>query len=118
MAQLTAAGMKLGFHTLLHTELLSLPDEQLQDAVHRGRNELSEATGSVVDLFAYPYGRGDSRTAMAVRQAGYSAAFTGMPGPIVPGTDPYLAPRWEPGPLDEKDFVAEIVIRLLRRARA
>ena len=118
IAQLAAAGMKVGFHTLEHNELGSLADERLRDAVCRGRDELRAASGSEVDLFAYPYGRGDPRVARAVKEAGYSAAFTGIPGPVTRRTDPYLVPRWEPGPLGETEFVAEIAIRLLRRARA
>jgi peptidoglycan/xylan/chitin deacetylase (PgdA/CDA1 family) len=113
---LVAAGMTIGFHTIEHSMLTALSDDGLQDAVRRGRAELEDVAGAPVALFAYPFGCTDARTAGAVRAAGYSAAVTGTPGPVTRRTDAYRVPRWEPGPLEERAFVAEVAIRLHRRA--
>jgi peptidoglycan/xylan/chitin deacetylase (PgdA/CDA1 family) len=114
--QLAASGMAIGFHTLEHAMLTALSQQELEDAVRRGRAELEDAAGVPLPLFAYPFGRADGRTAAAVRGAGFSAAVTGIPGPVSPRTDPFLIPRWEPGPLNERAFAAEVAIRLHRRA--
>jgi peptidoglycan/xylan/chitin deacetylase (PgdA/CDA1 family) len=114
VAAMVAAGMTIGFHTLEHPDLPSLSDADLALAVARGRDDIESAAGVTIRLFAYPYGRTDERVSEAVARAGYAAAFTGVPGPVTGRTRPYQVPRWEPGPLDERAFVAEIAIRLNR----
>lgn len=116
--ELVAAGMAIGFHTVEHAMLTALSGDGLQDAVRRGRAELEDVAGAPVALFAYPFGRTDARTAGAVRAAGYTAAVTGIPGPVTSRTDAHRVPRWEPGPLDERAFASEVAIRLHRRAPA
>jgi peptidoglycan/xylan/chitin deacetylase (PgdA/CDA1 family) len=116
--ELVVAGMTVGFHTVEHALLPSLSGGGLQEAVSRGRAELEDVAGAPVALFAYPFGCTDTRTAEAVRAAGYAAAVTGIPGPVNPRTDTYRLPRWEPGPLDERAFAAEVAIRLHRSARS
>jgi len=108
------AGMSIGFHTLEHPELRSLSDADLELAVQRGRDDIESAIGAPIRLFAYPFGRTDARVSEAVARARYVAAFTGVPGPVTGRADRFRVPRWEPGPLDERAFVAEIAIRLHR----
>jgi peptidoglycan/xylan/chitin deacetylase (PgdA/CDA1 family) len=114
VAAMVAGGMTIGFHTLEHPDLTSLSDADLARAVERGRDDLGAAAGVAIRLFAYPYGRTDDRVSEAVARAGYAAAFTGLPGPVTGRTQPYQVPRWEPGSLDGRAFVAEIAIRLSR----
>jgi peptidoglycan/xylan/chitin deacetylase (PgdA/CDA1 family) len=111
---MVAAGMTIGFHTLEHPNLPSLSDTDLALAVARGREDIETVAGVTIRLFAFPYGRTDVRVSEAVARAGYTAAFTGVPGPVTARTRPYEVPRWEPGPLDERAFVAEMAIRLNR----
>lgn len=114
---LAHAGMTIGFHTLEHRALTELADAELEDAVVRGRDELAAVAGSSLVLFAYPHGRGDGRSAVKVRKAGYVGAWTGRARPMRPGDNPYLLGRWEPGGLAVDDFVTSVSIRLIREAR-
>jgi peptidoglycan/xylan/chitin deacetylase (PgdA/CDA1 family) len=113
---LAAAGMSIGFHTLRHRILLPLPPDELEADLVEGRRDLEAIVGRRIELFAYPHGKADPRTAGAVRRADYVAAFTGRPSPITRGADPYLLGRWEPGPLGVDDLLVGAAIRLTRGA--
>ena len=77
IAALGAAGMTIGFHTVEHDTLPDLDDPALEHAVSAGREDLATAAGAAVRYFAYPHGKADTRSAAAVRRAGFNAAFTG-----------------------------------------
>ena len=113
---LAAAGMSVGFHTLRHRILPPLPPDELEADLVEGRRDLEAIVGRRIELFAYPHGKADPRTAAAVRRADYVAAFTGRPSPITRGADPYLLGRWEPGPLGVDDLLVGTAIRLTRGA--
>jgi hypothetical protein len=113
---LAAAGMSIGFHTLRHRILPPLPPDELEADLVEGREDLEAVVGRRIQLFAYPHGKADPRTAAAVRRADYGAAFTGRPSPITRGADPYLLGRWEPGPLGVDDLLVGTAIRLTRGA--
>jgi len=70
IAALVAANMTVGFHTLNHDTLPDLDDRMLEDAVSRGVEELAAITGTSLKYFAYPHGKGDTRSAAAVERAG------------------------------------------------
>lgn len=111
---LAEAGMAIGFHTLDHAVLPRLDDPDLEAALRVGREEVAEAAGRPVDLFAYPHGKADGRTARAAREAGYAAAWTGRPRAMRPGEDPHLLGRWEPGALGPDELLVRLAIRLSR----
>lgn len=111
---LAAAGMSIGFHTLRHRILPPLPPDELEADLVEGREDLEAVVGRRIELFAYPHGKADPRTAAAVRRADYAAAFTGRPSPVVRGVDPYLLGRWEPGGLGVDDLLVGTAIRLTR----
>jgi peptidoglycan/xylan/chitin deacetylase (PgdA/CDA1 family) len=108
--------MSIGFHTLRHRILPPLPPDELEADLAEGREDLEAVVGRRIQLFAYPHGKADTRTAAAVRRANYRAAFTGRPSPVVRGVDPYLLGRWEPGGLGVDDLLVGTAIRLTRRA--
>lgn len=114
--EIVNAGMTVGFHTLHHRRLTELPDDAIDVAMVDGRIELESVVGAGLRLFAYPHGKADRRIAGRVERAGYVAAWTGLPGPIRPRSDPYLLGRWEPGPLRPQDFGARVVARLHSRS--
>ena len=109
-------GMSIGFHTLRHRILPLLPPDELEADLVEGRRDLEAILGRPIELFAYPHGKADPRTAAAVRRADYAAAFTGRPSPVVRGVDPYLLGRWEPGGLGVDDLLVGAAIRLTRGA--
>jgi peptidoglycan/xylan/chitin deacetylase (PgdA/CDA1 family) len=97
LRQLARPPFTFGFHTLHHPVMTELDDDLLRTALDEGRARLSEHVGAPLELFAYPHGKADARTATAVRAAGYAAAFTGRPHATGRTGDRYLLGRWEVG---------------------
>lgn len=65
----------VGSHTVDHCRLVELSDRDLWRQLIESREYLADVSGSPVGLIAYPFGEYDSRVAMAVKSAGYAAAF-------------------------------------------
>jgi peptidoglycan/xylan/chitin deacetylase (PgdA/CDA1 family) len=114
IASFAAAGMTVGFHTVEHDRLSDLDDQALENAVSRGRENLAAVAGAAIRYFAYPHGKADTRSAMAVRRAGFSAAFTGRTQPVRGTDDVHRLGRWEPGPLGVDDLLVTMAVRLHR----
>ena len=93
MRSLVAAGNAIGFHTLDHDVLPSLPDSELSRVLRPGEELLSAVPGRQLDLVAYPHGKADGRVAAAARKAGFARGFTTARGVVTPETDPLLIPR-------------------------
>lgn len=74
--ELAARGFTIGSHSRSHPRLPQCPDQVLDAEVVGSRRELEDLTGRRVDVFAYPFGHVDQRTADVVERAGYRAAFT------------------------------------------
>ncbi len=113
---LADAGFEIGFHTLDHHPLTTVPDDSLSAAVTVGRAELAEATGRPVTVIAYPHGKADRRVAVAARAAGYRLGFTNVAEAADTETDPHLIGRAEPAVSSAGQF-AWHVARLLALPR-
>jgi peptidoglycan/xylan/chitin deacetylase (PgdA/CDA1 family) len=112
IADLVKAGMTIGFHTLDHRVLPTLPDECLKTALTRGRDVLEAITGRPIDLIAYPHGRASVRVARAAAASGYDAGFITGGRAMSRNVDRFRIPRWEPGPLATAQLSAEALLRL------
>lgn len=89
-------GFEIGAHSADHLNLARLDDAELERQVAGARHTLEQRIGQPVDTFAYPYGgtaHFDARVMQAVRRAGYRAAFTALPGVVLPGQDVMALPR-------------------------
>ena len=86
---------------------------EVQEALTAGRDELAEAIGRPLTVFAYPHGGTDEQIADAARQAGFLAAFTTDPRPVGATDDPLLLGRIEAPFASARDMAM-----LLRRALA
>jgi peptidoglycan/xylan/chitin deacetylase (PgdA/CDA1 family) len=95
---LVAAGFDVGFHTLRHDALTTLPDAELGDALVDGRQQLAAVVGKPLELISYPHGKADARVATEARTAGYRLGFTTNRRIVTADTDPLLAPRVPPAP--------------------
>jgi peptidoglycan/xylan/chitin deacetylase (PgdA/CDA1 family) len=103
---LQASGIEIGAHTVTHPILTSLDDDTARLEITAGKADLEEITGRPVRLFAYPNGKPgmdfDARHVAMVRDAGFDAAFTTLPGPITRGHDRFELARsrpWDKTPL-------------------
>jgi peptidoglycan/xylan/chitin deacetylase (PgdA/CDA1 family) len=74
VADVAAAGMEIGSHSVTHTHLPALGAQQLRAEISESRSRLSELLSRPIRGFAYPYGDMDSSTRHAVRDAGYDYA--------------------------------------------
>jgi peptidoglycan/xylan/chitin deacetylase (PgdA/CDA1 family) len=69
-----AAGMEIGGHSATHADLSTLSYDAALDELSRAKRELEEVLGEPVEVAAYPYGRADTDTIRAGRDAGFRAA--------------------------------------------
>ena len=103
---LRRSGIDIGAHTVTHPILTSLDNETARLEIVAGKADLEEIIGQPVRLFAYPNGKAgmdfDGRHTAMVREAGFDAAFTTLPGPITRGHDRFQLARsrpWDKTPL-------------------
>jgi len=90
---LAEGGSTVGWHTLWHDVLPSLPDAQLEQAFAEGRDRLATAAGQKLDLIAYPHGKADERVTAVARGGEFALGFTTARGVVTSATDPFLVPR-------------------------
>lgn len=117
---LAAAGMEIGGHTVSHPILARLDRGQAQREISDGRARLQELTGRPVRFFAYPNGKPRSDYLPAhvelVKELGFEAALSTMPGVSTVDSDVYQLPRFTPWDLYETRFVWRAVANLRRTA--
>ncbi len=82
-------GIDIEDHTLTHKELSTLNyDEQLKE-VKESKIKLENITGKKINFIAYPSGSYNDETLKAVKEAGYSMAFTVKKGQAHKGDSQY-----------------------------
>ena len=102
----------IGAHTLSHPSLALLPAVEQERELSEARTRLEELLGRPVTLLAYPFGKpGDvsDDTLDLARRAGYRAAFTTVPGRLVPSSPAFALPR-----LTVHEWPAEHLMRRIR----
>ena len=84
-----------GSHTASHRILTTLDDDTVRHELDSSRNELNSRRAVDPDFipFCYPNGNMDERIAVMVREAGYGAAVTIMPGWNPHDADPFTLKR-------------------------
>lgn len=75
LEQLVDAGWEIGSHTVDHSLLPGLADDELESELRQSRAGLAAKLGSC-DTIAYPYGDANERVANAAASAGYLAGCT------------------------------------------
>ncbi len=116
---LADGGMEIGAHTHTHPILHSLPDEEAEDEIVRGKAELEGLLGKPVISFAYP--NGNTRTDMRqvhlrmIEKAGFHAAATTDWGIATIDTNPYLIPRFTPWDRTPNRFALRCALSLAAR---
>jgi peptidoglycan/xylan/chitin deacetylase (PgdA/CDA1 family) len=81
LRRLHRAGVEVGGHTWMHTDLTTLDAAGARAELERGRIELEGLLDAPVTVAAYPYGRATEETIRACAEAGFVAACrTGAQG--------------------------------------
>jgi len=96
LARVAAAGVTIGSHSWTHRSLAVLRYDDRREELTRSRTVLEERLGRAVTSFAYPFGTVSDfnpTIARAVRDAGYTCAFTSCHGIVRPDADRFTLPR-------------------------
>jgi peptidoglycan/xylan/chitin deacetylase (PgdA/CDA1 family) len=86
----------VGAHTVTHTPLSVLSEEQQRDEIVSSKLRLETLLGTKISVFSYPFGRRsdyDSVSVRICREAGFIKAASNFPGQAHRWTDPYQIPR-------------------------
>lgn len=86
-------GISFGSHTLTHSSLPQLGEEELQREVCGSRLLLEEKLGRGVQFFCYPKGEFTASVKAVVQRAGYEGACSTYPGPVRAECDLFALPR-------------------------
>ena len=96
--EMVASGfVEIGSHTLDHVNLSQTSDAEALRQISESRKKLSEAIGTPVLDFAYPFGGFNYRDEGFVRQAGYLTAVSTYPGEMQSTNQIYSLYRIRPG---------------------
>jgi peptidoglycan/xylan/chitin deacetylase (PgdA/CDA1 family) len=93
--ELEQAGMELGGHTRHHAPLSDIAEAELDDEVAGCRADLTQALGTPVPSFAYPYGKMSPAASAAVERAGFLGAVCSRSGFNDPAAPAYALRRIE-----------------------
>jgi peptidoglycan/xylan/chitin deacetylase (PgdA/CDA1 family) len=85
----------IGAHTVTHAALPELRPESQREEIQESRSFLERALSRPVSCFAYPHGGHDSSTVSLVREAGFTAACTTVPGAVSRQSGCLALPRYQ-----------------------
>jgi len=88
--------VEIGSHTVTHSILSSITDEESWQELTRSRAQIEAEVGMTVNSFCFPNGLPEDYRASQVEQlarAGYECAVVADFGLVGKGTDPYRLPR-------------------------
>lgn len=80
LRELQESGITIGCHGLTHIAMPTTDDIQLHAETAIAREILRQAISADVTFFAYPHGAQGARERQAVKSAGFTAAFSTIPG--------------------------------------
>lgn len=78
-AMIKSGLVTIGAHTVNHPDLTILSTPEKKKEIVDSKKQLEDLVGQEVKYFSYPFGRFDREAVDLVREAGYQAAFGGVP---------------------------------------
>jgi len=94
LTALAKAGLlELGAHSRTHANLTELEPRTLAEEIKGAKADIQAQQGTEVPVFAYPRGKFSPAVITALKDAGFTAAFTVSPGTWSSETDLYAIPR-------------------------
>ena len=101
----------IGAHTVTHSALSALTEEQQRMEIFTSKKELEDLTGTEITTFSYPFGRKQDYNQISVRlcrEAGFTKVASNFPGQVHRWTDPFQLPRHLVRNWDLDVFAAEM----------
>ena len=83
---------EVGAHTLTHSDLRFLDDEQLENEITGSKSELENLLGTSVQMFCYPGGNYNRRVLNTVAKAGFIGARSTKMFHVALGKNPWCMP--------------------------
>ena len=93
IGELMRLGWEIGNHSATHADFSKLTDDDIIREIHDAKQSLDTMLGIDTRWFAYPKGYYSPKVVDAVREAGYSLAFTMDDNSIDTSVDTMLIPR-------------------------
>jgi len=93
LRQLSDLGMEIGSHSMTHSYLTDLSEEQIAREIADSKHELEQVTGRSIQHFSCPGGRWDPRVAETARQSGYRSVTTSRVAANSPRSNPFALGR-------------------------
>lgn len=97
LQKLASSGfVTIGAHTVSHTPLAALSNDEQQREIIESKRTLEGLTGRDITVFSYPFGGKNDyndETIRLCRNAGFVKAASNFPGQVHRWTDPYQLPR-------------------------
>lgn len=90
---LASKGWTIGCHGATHANLAKVSLGQLREEVVVAKQTLEKKVGVAIEYFAYPNGHFSNQVIQAVKEAGYEAACSILPGVLTPETNSWILPR-------------------------
>lgn len=87
----------IGAHSLTHGLLTRMPLAQAKREIETSRRVLQEILGKPIETFAFPDGALDPEVTQLVREAGFKAAFSTIPGAVQLPDDRFTLKRYPVG---------------------
>ncbi|MBI3366377.1 polysaccharide deacetylase family protein [Candidatus Roizmanbacteria bacterium] len=96
--EILASGLvELGSHTLDHLYLKLMPESTARKQVIESKKKLEDRFNITIMTFAYPYGAFSKETVDLVKEAGYTAAVSVIPGMLQSNDNLFYLSRVRPG---------------------
>lgn len=93
LRQLGDLGMEIGSHSMTHSYLTDLSQEQVTREIADSKHELEQIIGRSIQHFSCPGGRWDRRVAETARQSGYRSVTTSRVAANSRRSDPFALGR-------------------------
>ena len=87
LREMSHQGMEIGSHTCSHPDLGRLPYAEQLEQVRASKEHLESLLDSSVHSFAYPYGRYNTESLIALKKVGYQFACSVRSGWSLKGSD-------------------------------
>jgi|SRR5215469_10157655 len=93
LRELGDLGLEIGSHSMTHSYLTDLSQDQIMHEISASKHELEQITGRMVQHFSCPGGRWDRAVAETARQSGYRSVTTSHVAANSRHSDPYALGR-------------------------